>query len=266
MEKKITNILSVSNKIELIGSNSMSKIKYSTDYDLQEHITITKLSQYSTYVKKIQHIFKSFVNDKKIYIVDFKSGHFNTLPVRWNYDEIMNGYKNIDNIVINLIDTLQLENNTIKIDIVAFINDSFVEFSCNYYFNKTKTNVNDIYKSLLLDVNKYYHSKKFMKMLKRLLSYRSIKNENVDDIVLFLNSDAGKLYQFQHKVDVLLFVLEEKVKFDVKSVTVATNKLIKSIPELYKINISSKDSIKMLHEIKNKLNDDINTLVIEFLK
>ena len=124
----------------------------------------------------------------------------------------------------------------------------------------------NIYKSLLLDVDKYYHAKKFMKMLKRLLSYRSIKNEPIDEIVSFLNSDAGKLYQFHHKIDVLLFVIEENVDIDVKYINVAVNKLIKSIPDKYKLNISSNDLKTMINEIKNKLIDDINVLVIEFLK
>jgi hypothetical protein len=58
----------------------------------------------------------------------------------------MNGFQMIDNITINLIDTLQLQNNKIKIDLIAYINDKFVEFSCNYYFHKNDVYVTDIYK------------------------------------------------------------------------------------------------------------------------
>lgn len=208
MEKEIIKKLSISNSIELIGSNSIGKLKYTTDFDLQEYISIHKLKDYQKYVRKIQQVFKSFQKSKTVFITDFKSGYHNTQPVRWNYTDIINGYKIIDNdIIINLFDTLQLKSNKIKIDIIAFINDKFVEFSCNYYFHSSDVDVTDIYKSLLLDVKKYYHAKKFMKMLKRLLSYRMIRNESVDDIIVFLNSQAGFLYQLQRNINWILYCL-----------------------------------------------------------
>jgi len=201
MEKEIINKLSISNSIELIGSNSIGKLKFTTDFDLQEYISINKLRDYQKYVRKIQQVFKSFQKSETVFITDFKSGYHNTQPVRWNYTDIISGYKIIDNdIIINLFDTLQLKSNKIKIDII----DKFVEFSCNYYFHSSDVDVTDIYKSLLLDVKNYYHAKKFMKMLKRLLSYRMIRNESVDDIIVFLNSQAGFLYQLQQQLYCLL--------------------------------------------------------------
>ena len=191
MEKEIIKNLPISNNIELIGSNSLGKIKYTTDYDLQEYVKIKHFNDYQKYVNKIIKIFKLFNKLETVFITDFKAGYFNTLPVRWSYDDIINGYKVIDSVVIYLIDTLQLEKNKIKIDLIAFINKEFVEFSCNYYFHESKTDITEIYKSLLLDVKKYFHEKKFMKMLKRMLSYRLIKNEDVHDLVKFFNTKAG---------------------------------------------------------------------------
>ena len=269
MEKEIINKLSISNSIELIGSNSIDKLKYTTDYDLQEKIIIKSLKDYQKYVKKIQYIFKSFVKLKTVFITDFKSGYYNTQPVRWDYDEIMNGYKMIDTIKINLFDTFQLANNKIKIDLIAFINDKFVEFSCNYYFHygDGDVNVEEIYRSLLLDVKKYYHAAKFMKMLKRLLSYRLVRNESVDDIIKFLNSQAGFLYQLQHQLDVILFVIEEDVNVDVKYINQSIQKLLNIIPAKYKKSINKKaEWVDVLNKIKNALHDDINLLVISFLE
>lgn len=106
MEKEIIKKLSISNSIELIGSNSIGKLKYTTDFDLQEYISINKLKDYQKYVRKIQQVFKSFQKSKTVFITDFKSGYHNTQPVRWNYTDIINGYKIIDNdIIINLFDT-----------------------------------------------------------------------------------------------------------------------------------------------------------------
>ena len=259
MEKEIIKKLSISNSIELIGSNSIGKLKYTTDFDLQEYISINKLKDYQKYVRKIQQVFKSFQKSKTVFITDFKSGYHNTQPVRWNYTDIINGYKIIDNdIIINLFDTLQLKSNRIKIDIIAFINDKFVEFSCNYYFHSSDVDVTDIYKSLLLDVKKHYHAKKFMKMLKRLLSYRMIRNESVDDIIVFLNSQAGFLYQLQHQLDIILFVIEEDVDVNAKYINQSVDKLLDIIPAKYKKSITKRAKwVDVLNKIKKALHDEI---------
>ena len=132
MEKEIIKKLSLSKNIELIGSNSIDTIIYKTDFDLQENVTAKNMKDYQKYVRKFQQIFKSFETADTVYITDFKSGRYNTQPVRWEYTDIINGFQMIDNIKINLIDTLQLQNNKIKIDLIAYINGKFVEFSCNY--------------------------------------------------------------------------------------------------------------------------------------
>jgi hypothetical protein len=266
MEKEIINKLSISNSIELIGSNSIGKLKYSTDFDLQEYIVIKKVKDYQKYVGRIQTIFISFKKSDKVFITDFKSGYYNTQPVRWNYDDIINGFKMIDGITINLFETLQLTNNKIKIDLIAFINDKFVEFSCNYYFHTSDVDVTDIYKSLLLDVKKYYHAKKFMKMLKRLLSYRMIRNQNIDDMITFLNSEAGLLYQLQHQLDVILFAIEEDIPVKSKYINQSVDRLINVLPTKYKKHINKRAKWETtLTKIKNDLHNDINTLVIAFL-
>ena len=53
MEKEIISKLSISNSIELIGSNSIGKLKYTTDFDLQEYIYIEKLKDYQKKYLKI---------------------------------------------------------------------------------------------------------------------------------------------------------------------------------------------------------------------
>ena len=266
MEKEIIKQLSLSKNIELIGSNSIDTIIYKTDFDLQENVTAKKMKDYQKYVRKFQQIFKSFEKSDTVYITDFKSGRHNTQPVRWEYTDIMNGFKMIDNITINLIDTLQLQNNKIKIDLIAFIKGQFVEFSCNYYFHTSEIDVTDIYKSLMLDVTKYYHAKKFMKMLKRLLSYRLIRNEPVGDIIDFLNSEAGHIYQLQHHLDVILFVIEEEIPFHHKNINQSIHKLIDVLPIKYRKLVNQRAKWKdILHKINDAMHEDLNVLVKAFL-
>ena len=266
MEKEIIKKLSLSKNIELIGSNSIDTIIYKTDFDLQENVTAKNMKDYQKYVCKFQQIFKSFEKSDTVYITDFKSGRHNTQPVRWEYIDIMNGLKMIDNITINLIDTLQLQNNKIKIDLIAYIKGQFVEFSCNYYFHKTIVNVTDIYKSLMLDVMKYYHAKKFMKMLKRLLSYRLMRNEPVGDIIDFLNSEAGHIYQLQHHLDIILFVIEEEIPFHHKNINQSIHNLIDILPIKYKKLVNQRAKCKdILHKINDAMHEDLNVLVKAFL-
>ena len=100
--KQIINALNLYGNIEMIGSNSIKNMKYKTDYDLQEHVTIKNTSNYITILEKFQQIFKLINNSENIFITDFKSGAFNTQPVRWDYDDIMKGFKDIDTKMFSL--------------------------------------------------------------------------------------------------------------------------------------------------------------------
>jgi hypothetical protein len=80
--KQIINALNLYGNIEMIGSNSIKNMKYKTDYDLQEHITIENTSDYIIILEKFQHIFNLIENSENIFITDFKSGVFNTYPIR----------------------------------------------------------------------------------------------------------------------------------------------------------------------------------------
>ena len=270
--KQITKLLTIDNNIELIGSNANKKVKYTTDYDLQENITIDNIKDYSKYLIKFQNIYKKIKQSNNITITDFKSGSFNSLPVRWNYENMMNGFQMIDTKQINFVETLQESGklNTVKIDLIVFIGDEFVEFSCNYYFSQYKKEVNEILLSLMLDVKKYYHEKKFMKMLKRLLSYNMIENNNVDELINFFNSKIGLFYSLYHYVDVYLFITD-KFKYEYDKLTTGITKqqfkqydkiaLSKIKKQLKQNNIKS----SKLNNVKEELKNEINKMVIEFI-
>jgi hypothetical protein len=105
-----------------------------------------------------------------------------------------------------------------------------------------------------------------MKMLKRLLSYRMIKNDSVEDIINFLNSEAGFLYQLQHQLDVILFVIEEEIPFHHKSINQSIHKLIDALPIKYRKLVNQRAKWKdILHKINDAIHKDLNLLVISFL-
>ncbi len=196
---KIKHLLNFKNKIQLIGANKL-ELKYTTDYDYQvKHIIDPKdINIKKEILKHFQNIFKVASETDKFHITEFKSGMFKG-KITWNHDEIMQGYKEIPGTDMKTLLINNLDN--CKIDIVAFTGKIYEEFSCNYYFFERTTK--DTENALLLDIKQYYHENKYMKMLKRVMSYRRVNNLPIDDLVNFFNSEAGKLYQEKHRLETL---------------------------------------------------------------
>lgn len=264
--KKIVDFLSIDNNIELIGSNAIRKLKYTTDYDYQEIIKIKNIKDYNVILQKFKNIFQEVQDNNNIFITDMKAGSFNTLPVRWNYDDIMNGFKFIDTKLILFVNTLN-NNDKVKIDLIVYIKDKFVEVSCNYYFNSIDNiEIIDIQNSLLLDIKKYYYEKKFMKMFKRIMSYRKLINQDNNELINFFNGEAGLLYQSYHKIEVILLMLENFPNTNMKRIINAVKKIVLKIPKKYIKNlINYNDLINSLIDLRIFLNDAINKLVIDFV-
>lgn len=264
---KIEGIISICGKIELIGSNSDENIEYKTDYDfqevclgkndkernLQEHRLNTEL------VKKFQSIFRQLKNLDDAYIVDFKAGMSISQPIRWNYSEIMQGYKFIDVEQVNLIDCLHNNDNKVKLDIISYIDGEYKEISCNYYFTMSEKNVSDIHLSLMLDIKKYYREKKYMKMYKRIYSYRSLKKQSVDELVDMFNTKIGYLNMLSHKIDVVQFIQDNSVVE--KDNRFKVDKMIKKI---YTMVPDKLQDIKSLSLLQTHLNQMINKLIEKY--
>lgn len=263
--KTIIQLLDINNNIELIGTNSLQNMKYTTDYDLQEHVKIKNNKDYSNILKHFQDIYLFAENNKDVFVTDFKAGVFNTYPVRWNYESIKKGYQDIDTKHIDFVTTLYNKNNTVKIDLIVLIDDEFTEFSCNYYFSKQQFNENIITLSLMLDIQKYYHERKYMKMLKRIISYRQIKKQNNNELISLFNSETGRLYQINHKLDVILFVIEKNLDVDNKDINNQLKILLNSIPKEIKIK-PQKDVIKLIKTTQDLLTEKMNQDVIEFIE
>jgi hypothetical protein len=263
---QIIQLLELDGNIELIGSNSLNKMKYATDYDLQEFVKIKNNKHYLKILEQFQHIFTTVSKAKNVFITDFKSGVFNTHPVRWKLKDVMNGSQDIDTKHIEFVDTLYSENNTVKIDIIALVDDVLLEFSCNYYFSKSQFDKETILHSLLLDIKKYYHENKLMKMMKRVMSSRLVKNENVDDIIKLFNSKSGALYQLHHKIDVIIFVLDEHLGFDINDINHQIDNIMKLLPDSIKKQITPQENVMgVLKEINRLLMDQMNQDVLDFV-
>jgi hypothetical protein len=87
------------------------------------------------------------------------------LPLKWSYDDILNGHKLLDNNIKFQFINVFNQKSIIKLDLVLENNNKFIEFSENYYFdlknNKSyqqKTNDETI-TSLKSDIRYYNHTK-----------------------------------------------------------------------------------------------------------
>jgi hypothetical protein len=263
---KIIKLLSIDDNIQLIGSNAIPDIKYSTDFDFQEIVKINSIKDYNNILVKFQNIFMEAKKNKNIFITDMKAGSFNSIPVRWDYNDIINGFKFIDTKLILFVNTLN-NNDKVKIDLIVYMKGEYVEISCNYYFNGIDNKSNDdIYTSLLLDIKKYYHEQKFMKMLKRIMSYRKVKNQSNEELINFFNTDAGLLYQAHHKIETILILLEKFNDVNMKQIISAVKRIIKTIPKQYINNVIDYNNLKpALKTINENINNIVNKLVIEFI-
>ena len=261
---KVLKILSISKNIEIIGSNKITELVYKTDYDLQEIVNMKMNGRQTKYLNRFQKIFDTINDNPEIYITDFKSGVLNTYPIRWSHQDIMNGYKYIDKIKIVFVDTLHNNNNKIKIDVIALIDNVYTEFSCNYYFTNIENPVN-VSLTLLLDIKKYYLEQNFMKMLKRIMSYRLLHNEDIKDLILFFNSKAGLLYQLQHRIQVIIDLIGVVKYISIDEILKRLYKL--KIPKEY-ININGlteNNLIKSLENTTKLIQIEVNNLVIVFI-
>jgi len=262
--QNIKTLMKIEGNQQTIGSSSDKKALYSADYDLQEYILSKDKS-----IDKRNHILELFQNkfikasrNSDIFIIDFKAGidPKNNEPFRWNYDDIMRGYKQIDeNDSKYFFTDIFSVINTIKLDVIAFIDNKFVEFSENYYFELDNWMTYKLYSKdenkikLLLDVKKYVIKNNLYKALKRLLSYYKLENDTKHIILLqdFFNSEVGKLYKIISDLELIIILITEtnisivKLKVGIKNIDINTDKITK---------------VKTRKAMKNKINKCVDKL------
>lgn len=282
-EKKVLKILSIT-EYDLIGSSIDNKIKYKSDVDAQEFINLNNddIETYNNILLHFQKIFEEFYNNNNIYIIDFKCGVLSgNYPIRWNKNDIKNGYKIIEDNKINFIDCLQ-EQSIIKIDLIVVEQDKlFHDITYNYYFRFKKFNTNprnlsfdEIKDSLILDVKNYRKEGKLYKSLKRLYSLYKLTNVNEMKkgiLLSIINSNVGKLNKFSNHLSLIVEVINNNFKdpnindinYNIKYVLDNIDKdylfLFKNLNKINK-KIINENLVDELNIIIQKLNIIINNI------
>lgn len=266
--KKITNIMKIQN-IELLGSKPDPNVKYFSDIDMQDFVKTKK--SYDDILDIFRKIFKEINEIPNLYITDFKSGMYGSQPIRWDYKDIMKGYKVIDEYIkINFVDTLT-QKSIIKLDVIAYLDDEFIEVTTNYYFNFVGKNKTYNEPSIKTENNKLLYSsdqkkpENYYKSLKLLYNYYKLNDDKkrMDDLTKIFNSKLGELYKYMNSLKTLSLLINNKKKpsksMIIKSIKNIVDKIenmdqIKGMNELKKIDNYS------LKKIDKKLNESIDYL------
>lgn len=290
--KKPFNILEMYENQEIIGTAADKDINIVNDYDLQEYINLEgdKRQLYINIYEEFKKKFKDAIMNKDIFITDFKCGHYKSIPIRWNYENMMNGYKVIEDKKIWFINALQ-QKSVIKLDVLFLDSETsrLHEISQNYYIeinnnsNYDKIVKKNIKTSLLRSFKDYYYNdKNFFKAMKRLYSYYKIFDERSNKIKLFqdlFNSEMGKQNKIIYDLKTLLLLMEQTFR-PVKKNIILDNLLAlnfssfdENIKAMYDTLINnfkrmSKNQVKehienIINNVFNELNDKVFKYITE---
>jgi hypothetical protein len=233
--QKLFDDMSVNHKYKIVGSANLKAIRFSSDYDLNEQIQ----PDYKKLASKFVYIFKNAMDDEFLYIVDFKCGGTETEPMRWTYNDIMSGTKN----GITLENALKMDA-TIKLDMIAIIDNRAIELSNNFYFKKDK----NIKASLRKDIKELKSEGNYFKALKREFSLNQLTKKSNVKLIKYFNSDVGLSNKVKSDLLTLISLLEQKFK-------PISLKIIKHNIQLIKYELSGVSALNI-----SKVFDDMMSL------
>ena len=277
LSKRI-NSMSINGKVNMIGSSNIKKIRYNSDYDIDVNLE-GKDNIKDTIYKRFKKIFVLSKKDKNVYITDFKCGvNSKGDSIRWNYKEMMKGYKTVEGNKLYFTDCLMQKSN-IKLDIIFLINEIYIETSDVYflkigdhtnYEDKTETSAKT---SLSDEIKRLTKEGSYYKALKREFSILNLTDKNLkrrNKLIEYFNSDIGILNKAKSDLDLIILLLTEQ-NFRKPRITDIKNNIqiikqnVSYAPELKLSNLlneackSKKDKlIKIVHEVINKLENYIN--------
>ena len=287
--KEVFNIISLTRKYKVIGSSNLKNIRYNSDYDLADFYD-NKKPTLNKVVKYFQDIYKTL--DKKnsySYITDFKCGlNNNNEPLKWTKEEVKKNKKILINgSNITLQDAIQ-QKSIIKIDVITYINNTFIEISENYYikingvsnYENSEINEKDIIGSIKKSELEEVKNNNYNKALKRLFSslyHTNKKDKKLIKLVDFFNSSVGILNKARADLDVIILLLEKNIPVNMEQLITAIdnikfnssyNTIIELTNDFLKLEkIKSKNMLKIgTIKLRNKIYEIVNDYSKTFYK
>jgi hypothetical protein len=245
--QKVANLITISRDYKIIGTAGLKYLKYYNDIDINEIYEKKTDAPLTALARRFQQIFKEVANTPDLYITDFKAGmDSDGDPLRWDKNDIKRNKKTLkDGRIVSLEDVL-LQKATLKIDIVARVDGSYLEISDNYFikfgeyanyfpfdFNKEK-----ILNSIEHSYDEYFYaSGNIFKGLKRAFAYFKMKDPDrykleITSLAKFFNGSVGFLYKCYSEVSTIIELLEQTFKKpSLKDIKFAINQIYSAVPE-----------------------------------
>jgi len=249
----IGKIMSLESKVNVVGSASIKRAVYYSDYDLFENVY--GKSDRAVY-NHFKNVFEIIRRSDNVVISDFKCGETNGTSLRWTYEEM----KNDNNQGVTFAEALR-HKSMIKMDIIALISGRFIEITevYNIYLDG-EPNMSPSLDDIVDDITKEYSDEvrdgNYMKALKRMFSLLKLKGEEPrkQDILLdYFNSPEGLVYRCKNDLETMYLVLDSP-KFDLSE--------IRESLQLLKEILSAFPVVNDLEEIsKKKKKNDMKPLL-----
>lgn len=258
---QIGSIMSLESKVNVVGSASIQRSIYYSDYDLFETIQNKTSTVILNHFRSVFNIIKSAPNTV---ISDFKCGSSpNGFPLRWDYSEINSGVNN----GVSFDEAIQ-QKGIIKLDIISFINGRFVEITEVYNVKiNGKSNMDytneEVVKSITADYKDEVKKLNFMKALKKMYSISKLINNKdplLDILVTYFNSPIGLLYRCKADLETILTILSYN-KFELKDIIESLQTLKEQI-SAFPVNndIEKISKIKLKADMKTQLKKQIQNI------
>jgi len=258
---QIGSIMSLESKVNVVGSASIQRSIYYSDYDLFETIQNKTSSVILNHFRSVFNIIKSAPNTV---ISDFKCGSSpNGSPLRWDYSEIQSGVNN----GVSFDKAIQ-QKGIIKLDIISYINGRFVEITEVYNVKiNGKSNMDytneEVIKSITTDYKDEVKKLNFMKALKKMYSISKLINNKdplLNILVSYFNSPIGLLYRCKADLETILTILSYN-KFELKDIIESLQTLKEQI-SAFPVNndIEKISKIKLKADMKTQLKKQIQNI------
>jgi len=256
-DKDIFKLLTITGRYKVIGSATVPHLLYVSDFDLQEFFSKAKVKDYPDKILELfREKYKVALANPDIFIIDFKCGEHEREPIRWDKKTIADGYQMIGKKKYTFQKCI-LQKSTIKMDIIAFIDDDATEYSENYYFQLNgfssycSLTKDEVLYSIKEDILDFYQEGNLFKALKRIFAFIRLRDGREDKaLIKFFNSQTGLINSIKNELEIVKTVLENNFKpVSVGRITKNLGLIQKQLLKVKEENLRDK-AIEEIEEIK----------------
>ena len=264
---ELFELVSISDKYRIEGSSDIEKIINYGDVDL---LDIAKKKQPKDILVHFLGVFEEVDKLSDVVITDFKCGKKKGTALRWTRNDLKSGSNN----GVSFDDALKMES-TIKLDVVANLNDRFLEITTVYDFGDNYVEISDkaFIDDIVSDYRKQIKTKNYFKALKRIFLIMKVtdkKNKLLIKFIEYFNTPIGLLYRLKSDLETTLLVIDHfnitDIKTNLDNIKESLSSFkIKNLMIDIKTKTKKQISVLITNQIKI-VNDELNADVKKFMK